>query len=381
MSVFFRYILRQVVGPLLMFTLVLSIIVWLTQSLQMLDLIVNRGQSAGTFLLLTIYVLPSLLAIIVPFGAFCATLYALNRLSNDSELIVMWSAGLGTWTVAKPLLFIGAVTTVATLLLNLYLMPAGYRALKDKVYDIRTDIATTLIRDGAFTNPQEGLTVYNRETTRNGELHALLVHDNRDREQPTTYMAKLGQFVQTPEGPQLIMLNGNIQQVNADGGISILYFERYALDLAQYMTPQTTLLRELSERYLHELLRPDLSQPWERANIGRLLAEGHNRLTSPLYSIVFVMIALCGVSLGSFNRRGSGWRIAAALGLGLLARLIGFALQSISAGTTSLIALQYLAPLLAIAACSYLLFRGDFSPDWIKKIRLTNPFSPAAPSP
>ena len=136
MSSLTKYILRQAAGPIIMFTVVLTVLVWLTQSLQMLDLLINRQQSAGTYAAMTIYVMPSLLTIILPFALFCACLYTLNRLSGDSELIVMSSAGVSPWAMAKPMLIIGGIATVINLLLNLYLMPAGYRQMKDKVYEI-----------------------------------------------------------------------------------------------------------------------------------------------------------------------------------------------------------------------------------------------------
>ena len=140
------------------------------------------------------------------------------------------------------------------------------------------------------------------------------------------------------------------------------------------------MLRELSERYLHELLRPDPSHFWDRQNVGRLLAEGHNRLASPLYSIVFIMIALCAVFLGNFNRRGNSWRIIVAMGTGLLVRLAGFGIQSIASKTPSLIVLQYVAPLIAIAACAYLLFGGNTVPQALNKFRFANRFMQTAES-
>ncbi len=350
-----KYLVRQTLGPLILFVLVLTLIVWLTQSLQMLDLVINRRQSAATFFMLTLYVLPSLLAIIIPFATFCATLYALHRLSTDSELMVMWSAGSSPWSLAGPILTIGLGAALATLVLNLYLMPAGYRAMKDKVYEIRGDIATAMIRDGAFTNPSPGLTVYNRATHRDGELHGLLVHDTTNSKRPTTYLAELGRFVRTPAGPRLIMVNGNIQQISENGELSLLYFDRYTLDLTQYGQQQGTILRELSERYLHELLWPDLSQQWDRKNINRLHAEGHNRLASPLYNLALVALALVAIMKAGFNRQGYAIRIGLALAAGLVIRLAGFGLQSLASQNPSLILYMYLFPVTVLAVCLFLL--------------------------
>jgi len=48
--------------------------------------------------------LPSLLVVIVPIAFFGAALYALNRLNSDSELVVMWSAGISRLQIALPVL-------------------------------------------------------------------------------------------------------------------------------------------------------------------------------------------------------------------------------------------------------------------------------------
>ena len=94
------YVLRQIVGPFLLFTLLLTLVVWMTQSLRLLDLVINRGQSAAIFAYLTMLMLPSLLVIIVPIAFFGAALYALNKLNNDSELVVMWAAGISRLQLA-----------------------------------------------------------------------------------------------------------------------------------------------------------------------------------------------------------------------------------------------------------------------------------------
>ena len=310
---------------------------------------------------MTLYVMPSLLTIILPFAVFCASLYTLNRLSGDSELIVMTSAGLSPWSMARPMLIIGGIATVLNLMLNLYLMPAGYREMKDKVYEIRADIATNMIRDGQFTNPLDGLTVYTQTRVGNDELKNVIIHDNRNRDKPKTYLAKQGKFTRfveepgsTPQ-PRLELKQGNIQEMDSNGNLTVLYFESYPLDISQFAGPAPSVQRDLTERYLHELLAPDLTNKWNFRNRNRLNAEGHNRLAAPAYNLVFVLIALTAMTMGSFSRRGYGGRIAIALVVGLLVRLAGFGIQSLAAKNPSLVVYQYLLPAFVIFGCTYLL--------------------------
>ena len=127
-SLFF-YVLRQIVGPFLLFTLLLTLVVWMTQALRLLDLVINRGQSAGIFAYLTVLMLPSLLVVIVPIAFFGAALYALNRLNSDSELVVMWSAGISRLQIALPVLAAAGLAMAFTYACSLYLMPLGQRVM------------------------------------------------------------------------------------------------------------------------------------------------------------------------------------------------------------------------------------------------------------
>ncbi len=356
MSRLARYIFSQCAGPLVFFTLILSGVVWLSQSLQMLDLVVNRGQSAGTFAYLSILIFPSLLSDVLPIALFSATFYALHHLYNDSELVVMWSAGFSRWGLMMPIAMLALLVMIFNLFLNLYLMPAGYRAMKDKIYEIRSDLATQLIKEGTFTNPSRGLTVYIREATGTGELKGILVHDNRNLEKPTTYLAESGMLVRKDSSPELIMKAGNIQTItDPERPPSFTSFEEYSLDLSPFVTNQVGARREFRERYLSELFNPNLEDRWDQANVARLKSEGHNRLAAPLYNIAFALIALLAVTGGHFNRRGNGWRIVPAGFAVVIIRLGGFAGQNASSSSIGLTFLQYVLPIGTAIICMILI--------------------------
>ena len=77
----------------LLVTFSLMSIIWLTQSLRVIDRIVNQGLPFGSFLYMTILLLPNILTMILPIALFGALLFAYNRLFTDSELVVMRAVG------------------------------------------------------------------------------------------------------------------------------------------------------------------------------------------------------------------------------------------------------------------------------------------------
>lgn len=354
MSGISSYIFRQIGGPLLFFTFVLTGVVWLSQSLRMLDLVINQSQSALTYLYLTLLALPQLMALILPFALFCAVLYALNRLYVESELVVIWAAGFSRWAVAGPVLVIAVAAMIVGYLFSLVLMPAGMREMKDRVFEIRADLVNTFVREGAFTNPIDGLTVYVSENNAGGDIRGILVHDARNPKGIVTYMAQRALLANTPVGPRLIMFEGNAQWVEGgEGRLKVLAFDKHTFDLGAFDKRRDMTSREASERYLDELLNPEKTVNEKQRR--KYFSEAHNRLTGPLYCIVFALIGVYALIGGNFNRRGYGGRIAMAMGAVLAARLPGFAFQQLTNSTPDAAPLMYMWPALWIVVLLVLL--------------------------
>jgi lipopolysaccharide export system permease protein len=338
------YVLAQMIGPTALFTFLLTAVIWLSQALRLLDLVINRGQSAPTFVYLTLLVLPSLLVIILPIAFFFGTLYALNKLNTDSELVVMSAAGFSRVQIAVPVFIAAGLVMALTYLCNLYLMPAGQRALNDKVVDIRADIGTALLNEGEFNTPAQGLTVFIRELDSDGTIRGVLVHDNRNPKQPVTYLAESGQMAQTTGGARLIMVDGTVEAGGAGGGqLSVLKFQRYVFDLDQFASPARGSERATSERYLSELFSPPAK--FEPKIRNAYLAEGHNRLAQPLYCIDFALIALAAILRGRRARGANAMRISFAVAAAVGLRIAGYGVQGMAIRDPSLAILFYLIPI------------------------------------
>lgn len=349
-----RYLFLQTLGPFAVATVVLTGIIWLTQALRMLDVMIAQGQTLVTFFQLTALALPSTLIIVLPISLFCALLYTLHKLITDSEIVVMFSAGVSLWSVALPILAIAVAVSVIVLSFSVYIAPAGLRELKSRLYDIRTDVASSMIREGTFTNPTAGLTVYVRDRTPDGTTYGILVHDSRNPAEPITYMAETGSLVRGPRGPLLVMFNGNIQRVSRDGdkemgAATLLYFDKYTFDLSPYMQDHPSLVYEGRERYFTELINPAPDDRYGQMHRDKLRSDAHERLAEGIFPTALALIALAALLPAPFNRRGYAMRMAMAAGAALGLRVAGFALANASKNDINLMPLMYLAPITACA--------------------------------
>ncbi|NDF12295.1 MAG: LPS export ABC transporter permease LptF [Proteobacteria bacterium] len=358
MQQYLRYILFKIAGLFLLITLSLTFLVWLTQSLRFVDLIVNRGLGASTFLYLSTLLLPSLLSIVLPIALFISIAFVYSKLTMDSELIVLKSAGLSKIELIKPALYAGVVATIIGYTISLWLLPASYREFKDMQSFIRDNYISSLLQEGVFNNPVKGLTVYIREIHDDGALKGILVHDNRNMKRPVTMMAEGGQLVNAVGGPRFILANGNRQEISQeDGHLSLLYFERYALDIASYANTREYRWREPEERYLSELFWPeDNTSP---NLLQKLRAEGHQRLVWPLYNIVLCLIAVMIFVTGEFNRRGNGLKTLAHSAAAFISLGCSIALNSLTANNPHFAPVMYILIFSLIGVCFYLILRNE----------------------
>ncbi|PIW30227.1 MAG: LPS export ABC transporter permease LptF [Rhodospirillales bacterium CG15_BIG_FIL_POST_REV_8_21_14_020_66_15] len=344
-----RYVLRQLVVGMILVTTGLTCIIWLTQSLRFVEMIVNRGLSAGTFLYLSGLLLPNFLIVILPIALFTVVVFIYAKLITDRELVVMRAAGLSQFALAKPALILTGLTVLLSYALHLQLVPESYRAFRDLQWDIRNSVSHVLLKEGEFNNVGSTTTVYVRTRTPDGQLHGILVHDTRDRTKPFTLMADRGAMVDTPTGPRVVMFKGNRQEVDkTTNKLSILYFDRWVYNLA-LGGPQGVRWREPRERTLNELFdTPNQIDQIGAQNIGKFVVEAHRRLIAPVLCLAYAMIGLSSLLTGNFGRRTQTARVLIAVAAMVVLQAVILGMENMVAKNLDLIPLLYaviLAPM------------------------------------
>jgi lipopolysaccharide export system permease protein len=366
-----RYILRQCFSVMIFVTGALTAAVWLAQSLRLVDLIVNRGLSAEMFLYLALLIVPKFLDVVLPIGAFIAVLFVFNRLGNESELVVMRSAGMSSLSLAKPVFELAGIAFLFLMLLSIYLLPAANREFKDLQFEIRNRFVSSLLQEGAFTNISEKLTIYIGSRNERGEVIGLLIDDERDANQPLTIIAERGAFADTAGASRIIMVNGNRQQYDRNTGkLSVLTFDRYVLDLDSLRDAPGGRLREPQERFLGELLFPsDDVDPGARQ---AFLIEANERFTVPLSALSFAIIPLACLLPGEFNRRGQLRRILAAIGCAMSYQAADLAVRNLENRYTIAIVLSYFIVLLPLVLGFGILFHRGIRFNFWQRLAAVN---------
>lgn len=353
------YIFRQVAFALIVSTGGLTALVWLTQSLRFVDLVVNRGLSLVVFLKLTSLLIPSFVEVILPITTYVVIQFVYHRMTTDRELTVMRAAGMSPWALSKPALFLALLVALAGYGLSLWGVPATMRAFKEYQWEIRSRLAAFLLQDGVFTPLSDKLTVYIRVRDVDGELHGILVDDARDPNSHATIMAKRGRLLDGPTGPVALLIDGSRQNIDPrTGRLDILTFAEDEIALADVAKDEGDRPVDMSEMPLHDLLHP---HPVFERDRPKMVAEGYKRLTEPLTSISYALVALFSAVGGAFRRQGNFVRpmLTVVAMVGLLA--IGFGMSNLAARDNHLLFLMWLHAIVPGLVCAWLLMGPEIT--------------------
>jgi lipopolysaccharide export system permease protein len=357
MTLFGRYMFRQVTNAFLVILLTLTIVVWLATALKELNLITSQGQGIVLFLQMTMLSLPSLMALIAPNAMLMAALYTLDRMNGDSELIVMTASGAPVWRIGAPLLALAALVSIVILLANLFLTPASMRALRSFVTQVRADLISQVLQPGRFSSPETGLTFHIRDRSMSGDLLGLLVHDERDEKQVMSYLAERGRIITNDEGSYLVMFEGYVHRYNsedADKNVQIVAFDQNMLDISEF-SPKDNAGKYLRprEQYISDLISPDMNDKGTKNNYGRIRSELHDRLATPLYPLVFAFVAIALLGHARTTRESRWAQILLAFGIALGLRVVGLMAGNLVALNAWAVALVYAVPLGAILVAAW----------------------------
>ena len=347
------YIFRQVLFALVVATGGLTALIWLTQSLRFVDLVVNRGLSLIVFLHLTSLLIPSFIAVILPITTYVVIQFTYQRMATDRELTVMRSAGLSPWALARPALAVALLATILGYVLSIWAVPASLNDFKQFQWEIRNRLAAFLLQDGVFTPLSDKLTVYIRSRDQQGTLHGVLVDDARNPNAHATILAERGRLVDSPTGPRVLLLNGSRQEIDHQSGrLDMLTFKQNEIDLADATKDETARPADMSEVSLGALLHP---HPYFERDRPKWLAEGHKRLTTPLTTLSYAMVGLFSALGGIFRRHGGVARPLVTVGAMVLLLALGLAFGTLGARDNSLLFLMWLHAIVPGIICGWLL--------------------------
>ncbi|MDQ4135558.1 MAG: LPS export ABC transporter permease LptF [Pseudomonadota bacterium] len=359
MTLLDRYIFRIGLGAFLTSLAGLTAVIWITQALRELDLVTGKGQTLAIFLIVTSLSLPAMVAVIAPVALFIAVIFTLNKLSGDSELIVMSAAGSSPRRLLRPFLALAGLVSLVVALVVLYIMPASFQELRQLITKVRADFVANIVKEGQFSNLDNNITFHYRERAGDALL-GIFMQDRREPDRAIVYLAERGQAIELNGQSYLVLEKGSVhRQMPNTRDSSIVGFERYGIDLSALSRDPGEVVYKPRERSTTELLFPAGAEDYYvRFQSGRLRSELHERLSAWLYPIAMTLIAFAALGEARTTRQGRSTAAAVAVIAVVALRIALFAALTLTGRSPAGAIWVYALPLIVIAVCLALIFQG-----------------------
>ena len=321
MARFDRYMIAQLIVLFGFFALVLVSVYWVNRAVRLFDTLISSGEGAVVFLEFTALILPNVIRIMLPISAVAATIYAVNRLSSDSEMVIVQATGFSPWRMARPVLLFGLIVAGMSTVLNHVLAPASLNRLVERQAQVAENVTARLLTPGTFLNPAEGVTFYIRDISPVGELRDVHLSDGRTKGERTDFSAERALLIRGEEGPTLLMFDGMAQRLDTESRLlSVTRFSDLAYDIGGLIEIPTAGARDVAQLSTRELLvQPQAVLDETGASPARLTYEANLRIAEALTCITAPLLAFSILLLGGYSRFGM-WRqvVAAVVALAML---------------------------------------------------------------
>jgi len=355
-----RYVFRATLGAFAMVLVTLTAAIWMTQALRELDLITSQGQSILTFVGITSLWIPSLTLVLAPVSLVIAIVYVLNKLTLDSEIIVMNSAGMAPRRLVRPYLAAGLVVSLMMAITAAWLSPKGLREARRMTTEVRVDVVANIVQAGRFTTIERNLVFYLRERQPDGILLGIFINDRRNPQEEISVLAEQGEIVQSDSGSYILLGNGSLQRHEAgQRDPAIVHFDRYAFDLSQFAGRTGSPNLGPRELFIWELINPP-EQYLEAGHStpGQFRAELHDRFMAPLYPLAFTVIVFAMLGAPRTTRQRNAAALGMAIGAVALVRSAGFVSTVAGVRNPAILPLQYIAATAAFGFGIWAIARG-----------------------
>lgn len=300
-----RYILAQLLWVFGFFALVLVSVYWVNKAVRLFDQLISDGQPMSVFLEFTALSLPMLIRTVLPIAAFVAATYVTLGLLRNSEMAVMQAAGISPFRIARPVAVFGLIVTAFLTLLMNFLIPEARAELARRQSEVAQNLTASLLQDGVFQHPAEGITFFINEITPEGAMRGIYLSDGRSQLQRIDYTARTALIVPEATGPKLVMIDGQAQiHDQRTGRLSVTGFGDFTYDLSSMAGPAGR------GRSVQELASGELMHPTEalldetRATPAQFRFELVSRFVDGFAAVAAALIGFAALIAGGFSRLG-----------------------------------------------------------------------------
>lgn len=280
-----------------------SIIIWVFQAVNYLDIMIEDGRSFIIYTNYTLLSLPKIISKILPFALFFSFFFIFNKYEMNNELIIFWTLGVNKMEFVRFFLKFSILIMLIQILLTTLLVPMSQKFSRTLIKSSNIDFFESFIKPKRFNDTINNLTIFAEDKDKNGVLKNLYLKKIlKDNDFQITY-AKKGIFANKSGTNVLILYDGETVKGENDKIINFK-FSKSDFGLKNFETNTITQfkIQETSTidlyRCIVNLTKEErkkkifLYENCSTKNLNNVFVEIIKRLLMPFYIPILVIISL-----------------------------------------------------------------------------------------
>lgn len=319
-----RYLASNFIAPFILSTVFFVVFLLTFQLFRITRIVINKGVSVDIVLELVMHIAVSFLPMAIPLSALFASIYTLNKMSEDSEIVAMRSFGVSKWSLCYPFMLMGVFLSLSIFMLNINLIPMSKTKFKNTIIKLTSRGMLTNIKAGNFFTRIPGVTLFAEEVDETGKKlkDVYINQSNKEKGTESIILAKRGSLIKKTMGKwgvptlRLHLEDGNIVKTKVSGNtIEKIVFKEYDFPIISGGSLNSLVSKasmksnnELSKVIALEQKEFDETPKNKRSkgmikSLMKLKLEYWSRFNTPIQCLVFIFL---GFGLGIKKGRGRG---------------------------------------------------------------------------
>ena len=345
-------------------------IVWAVQAVNYLDLIVDDGHAVTIYLGYSLLNISKILTKFIPLSFLLALFLTILKLEDESEFMILWTAGLNKIRVVNFFLYVSFIVTFIQITLASFINPEVLNYSRSLIRSSNLDFISSMIKTNQFNDTVEGLTIYVEEKDENDLMKNIFIRDDKkilkglDSPKDSgniTIFAEKGKIEKRGKS-YLALENGVIQTENKSKEIQSINFKKTSLLLQGMKTKSITQpkLQETSSIILMEcLFKKDMEEKLlnctKKSKLDAL-SEFNRRFGMPFY-IPYVAVLCSFLLIGRNDSKRKHLYKYFYFGIAFISLVMAEILVRYSGKSLNYSIIYYLIPILSVPLLYLILFR------------------------
>ncbi len=300
-KIIFRKLSNEIFIFFLVSSLALTLIVWVIQAVNFMDIVTEDGHSFRVYFNYTVFSLPKLFSQLLPFVFFLSVFYTINNYEEKNQLLVYWTHGVTKKEFINKVIKFSLIFLAIQLLLKVIIVPHTNNESRSFIRASTMDFFPNLIKPKKFIDTVENLTIFVDSKNKEGNYQNIILKDTSTANNIQTIIARTGEIVSRDGRKILLLNNGQIIQTNSKKEITTFNFKQTQFDLSKYST-KTTKTPKIQELETAKLLRCALylfnnfeselrikNLTCEKSFLVNIIQELFKRIYLPFYIILITL--------------------------------------------------------------------------------------------